>query len=76
MRRLRTDYNIKRAKAIINLKKKGYSYNNIGLVLFEGRLSPQRIQQIVKHYNDRVIPELEKEKKDFLLTRVSGGDNI
>jgi len=63
---IRPDYNKKRAETIVFLKrKKKLSYNQIAKAL-DYAITPQRCQQIYRHYETRVEPEIKRSSKDFL----------
>ena len=47
------------------MRKKGMSYNKISFAL-GGAITPQRVHQIVKHYESRIKPKIDREIKEFL----------
>lgn len=62
---IRSDYKKRRAELIMEMRQKGFSYNKIFLAL-NGSITPQRIRQIVYHYETKVSKEKDKQKDEFM----------
>jgi trimethylamine:corrinoid methyltransferase-like protein len=62
---IRPNYKHRRAETIMEMRKKGMSYNKISFAL-GGAITPQRVHQIVKHYESRIKPKIDSEIKEFL----------